>query len=92
MSDKNNGGPAFPSELRNYTESDIIGFDNETIARTGIANYSGISMRDYFAGQALVGLMSAHNSNGRWTVNEVIESAAKYSYQAADAMLAARKS
>lgn len=92
MSDKNNGGPAFPNELRNYTESDIIGFDNETIPRTGVANYSGMSLRDYFAAKAMHGLISAHDSSGTWTAIDMNEGIAKRAYQTADAMLAARKS
>lgn len=46
---KNDGGPAFPGEATGVS------------AVTGHARYypvSGMSMRDYFAGQALAGLMS----------------------------------
>jgi hypothetical protein len=43
MSDINDGGPAFPTDHSNTTEyTDIKG---------------GMSLRDYFAGQALVGLL-----------------------------------
>ena len=49
--------------------------------------YYGMSLRDYFAGQALVGLFSYTGSYG---LGNNCESLAARSYEAADAMLKAR--
>lgn len=51
----------------------------------------GMTLRDYFAGQALAGLLSseAHpRSIGSWTNHD---GRAQHAYRAADAMLAARE-
>jgi len=50
---------------------------------------SGMSLRDYFAGQALAGLVSQPEAGscGDWTDNQVAE----WSYKFADAMLAERE-
>lgn len=46
----------------------------------------GMTLRDYFAGQALAGIIAADNSPaGDWPL------CAEHAYKAADAMLAARK-
>ena len=69
MTDKDNGGPAFPqiSEL-----GDIA------------ATSGGMTLRDWFAGQALAG----HYCDwGKYSMNEI----AQMSYTLADAMLEARK-
>jgi hypothetical protein len=52
---------------------------------------SGMSLRDYFAGQALPAAVGALNSGGMLTVRgEQLETVAKYAYDMADAMLAER--
>ena len=48
--------------------------------------FAGMTLRDWFAGQALVG-MSAHKDSSKWEMHEITADA--YAY--ADAMLAARK-
>jgi hypothetical protein len=55
-------------------------------AKTSDVNFKGMSLRDWFAGQALVGFLSTE-------ANEATEpeSIAKWAYENADAMLAARK-
>lgn len=70
MTQKDNGGPAFPSlhELGDIASSQ-----------------GGMSMRDWFAGQALAGI-STHQGSGCLTVDEI----GIKSYAFADAMLAAR--
>lgn len=70
-----NGGPAFARSATKGT-SGIITRDAQT----------GMSLRDYFAGQALVGMLS--NSSARGTSATYTEA----SYVFADAMLAARRS
>lgn len=50
--------------------------------------YTGLTLRDYFAGQALMGMMaSRHGSSPRF----LPEDDAEYVYRVADAMLAARE-
>lgn len=71
MSDKD-GGPAFP-----VTPTDNSG----QIAPTQL----GMSLRDWFAGQALMGMLADHTSNPPRTAT------ASLSYALADAMLAERQ-
>jgi hypothetical protein len=66
---KNGGGPAFP--LRNTDPDDYIPFP-------------GMTLRDYFAGQALIGMLAAKGIY----YDEV---AVKNAYRYADAMLAERE-
>ncbi len=71
MNTPNDGGPAFP-----------CGYHPEGNS----ADQGGMSLRDWFAGQALVGLLS--NANGN---RELLEPEwAALAYQAADAMIKAR--
>ena len=71
------GGPAFPQHVLNPTP--------ETYA---IASNNGMSLRDYFAGQALAGFALAACID----THKVIEpgSGAKTAYEFADAWLAER--
>jgi hypothetical protein len=73
----NDGGPAFPCVY--YSEP--IGSIGPQLTVKG-----GISMRDYFAGKALQGLMSKVKPEAHWE-----DYRAKWSYEAADAMLKARE-
>lgn len=73
------GGPAFPHTVKN---------DDGTY----FACESGISIRDWFAGQALAGLLSHSFEDGSDFLHETGPDAAAYqAYRMADAMLAARK-
>ena len=70
---EHDGGPAFP-----------IPDERDPVTGEGIIQgSSGMSLRDWFAGQALAGLL-AHASG------EAPESAPRKAYQLADAMLAVR--
>ncbi len=69
----NNGGPAFP----------IPGGSSPFKPDNG---YDGMSLRDWFAGQALAGILANTARLG------IIEEAASTAYAYADAMLAARQS
>jgi len=77
MSDKiNTGGPAFPSGDGQWSG--------------GTNHVYGMSLRDWFAGQAMAGLWA----NGHDQVIELagdFEQTASSCYQMADAMLAARE-
>ena len=79
MSRSNNGGPAFPR----------TGFLSSLEGNTAIAydNYpqDGMSLRDWFAGQALAGIMA-----GGSDTSNAVEWAPEEAYAVADAMLAAR--
>lgn len=82
MSAAKDGGPAFPAER---TESIVLsGFGDETAT----VKYSGMSLRDYFAGQALSGLMCG-KIPGTGTI-EWQAHAAWDAYSVADTMLAER--
>jgi hypothetical protein len=74
----NNGGPAFPSERGRWPDGNW----NQTYE-------SGMTLRDWFAGQALAGLASAHDQKGLW--QGATPEAAFEAYKLADAMLEARK-
>ncbi len=75
MTTNNDGGPAFPVQREQGDGSFVF--------------YPGISIRDYFAGQALAGLLG-------WSPAECddqyqSETAARIAYRMADAMMAERK-
>lgn len=67
----NDGGPAFP------------GFD--LINQEGRRNPAGMTLRDYFAGQALAGFCAVPDRYN-WLCDD-----AAFAYKIADAMLAARE-
>lgn len=74
MTDKiNDGGPAFP-------QADLSGYGMGPAE----CNNGGMTLRDWFAGQALAGLLA---SGGSVSWEQDVFSA----YAAADAMLSARK-
>lgn len=75
MMTKNDGGRAFPVALPNASASGPM-----------VQQMPGLSLRDYFAGQALAGLVASDNSN--WGG---CEDAAGWCYEMADAMLRARE-
>ena len=70
------GGPAFPSG-----KSETPGFENS------LPYYEGMTLRDWFAGMALQGLL-AHLVG---VPNSEPEGYARRAYQYADAMLTSRK-
>ena len=82
MTQKNDGGPAFPQK-RLYRDGQ--GIDHEI-------HETGMTLRDYFAGQALAGIMGPNYdwfTSGTETGSRTHE-AAFFAYSLADAMLAAR--
>ena len=77
---KNDGGPAYPVNYDANTDS---------FGRT-YEGFSGMSLRDWFAGQALKGLLAEcanPNSFGSWNM---LDGIADKAWEAADAMLKAR--
>ena len=82
MQTKDEGGPAFPTEI---TTTHILG----TMTGESVEKTLGMSLRDYFAGQSLVGFLACPNSvNIRKTDSDKV---AEDCYYMADAMLTARK-
>lgn len=81
MSRINDGGPAFPTQLQDDR--------SQITCDAG----PGMSLRDYFAGQALIGSLSKDISleNHTWVYNRANRAElARDCYEIADAMLEAR--
>lgn len=76
MTKINEGGQAFPTHPILYSSAD---------AHQAL----GMSLRDWFAGQALIGLCQADMSAEEYTVSPAL--LARTAYSMADAMLAARE-
>lgn len=84
---KNTGGPAFPAMVADsygYGVGFFVGKDPDG-SRQFIETFSGMTLRDWFAGQALITL-----SEQVLVGDESPESLAKCAYALADAMLAER--
>ena len=77
-----NGGPAFP--VRGFKQRSTAGFEGKVQGQLR----HGMSLRDYFAGQALTGLLWADNSA---TDPEVAPEVARDAYLLADAMIAEKR-
>jgi hypothetical protein len=77
MSDTNTGGPAFPRAPFEY-------IDNSSGLDWAVREQSGMTLRDYFAGQVLIGL--SIRREGATNEND-----ARNAYALADAMLKARE-
>ena len=72
----NDGGPAFPH------------FKTNEQGKTELCPQGGMTLRDYFAGQALAGILMNHTT-AKFGLTEI--SVACYAYKFADAMLAAKE-
>jgi hypothetical protein len=75
MSETNDGGPAFPLNSPSGSPEYMPARD-------------GMSLRDWFAGQALAGLLANGND---WPTHGQVQDAAASAYALADAMLRARE-
>ena len=73
MSANNDGGPAFP------------GYNKTADGYLNLLPEGGMSLRDYFAGQALAGMI------GTCTTERAVASLVPACWKVADAMLAARE-
>jgi hypothetical protein len=74
----NDGGPAFPAQPIHHFPDGI----------TMSQNQGGMTLRDYFAGQALAGILLNYTTQ-KFGASEFTVGTAAYQY--ADAMLAARE-
>ena len=82
---KDEGGPAFPiNGPCEMTAAEITKDGTGIIER--ISGFSGMTMRDYFAGQALAGAVTIN-----WSEESDLSTISKGCYAMADAMLKARK-
>lgn len=73
MTETNNGGPAFPGCVRNSAKK--------------LTRHPGMTLRDYFAGQALAGWLASFPPDCGVKAKQCAELA----YELADAMIAAGK-
>lgn len=81
----NDGGPAFPKNGFRVTP------DGKTYRET-IEYQRGMSLRDWFAGMALIGVLASRDERGRGGFSELSEEkTAVFALKQADAMLAARE-
>lgn len=80
----NTGGPAFPCVCTNDGYEEINGFNHDVIPAGTACQYRGLTMRDWFAGKAMQGMLAASE-------NYPTPELADYAYQVADAMLRARE-
>ncbi len=62
-----------------------------TIAGQSVKETQGMTLRDYFAGQALAGLNASLSSSSDWPTGNTIEVMTQNAYSQADAMITARK-
>ncbi len=87
MSERDTGGPAFPS-LDIYEGYNRDRNEYEVKSETTC----GMTMRDWFAGQALIGLAASMNSAMRRKYTDGVADGreARLAYRIADAMLNAR--
>ena len=93
--DIDNGGPAFPGVTVNDTDGNLLDPFGTLLPPQSQASYSGMTLRDYFAAKALVGLL-AEAANPRYGrevepfMAKHVEPTAVQAYDLADAMLKAR--
>lgn len=85
----NDGGPAFPRPLSLHKPSELR---SKELGDWFSEPQSGMSLRDYFAGQALAGWLSSFGPEHKHPVlwPDAGQGVAQLSYMLADAMLAAR--
>jgi hypothetical protein len=81
------GGPAFPHQVR------VHDYDPATGLRViSPITDEGMSLRDWFVGQALAGWLGSYGADSNHPVlNETTGMVAQHSYAMADAMLAERR-
>lgn len=95
MSEKDNGGPAFPGQVQTsvQTVTGIHGYGaSHDVPDRTFPVYSptpGMTMRDWFAGMALSGLATLYAVAGGLS-EDIAKANATVSYLMADAMIAER--
>jgi len=82
MTKPNDGGPAFPIQA-------VCTADGNPVE----SMQPGMSLRDYFAAQALIGVMASYNSSGYDPKHpNIVPQVAEISFMLADAMIKRSKS
>jgi hypothetical protein len=88
MKELNDGGPAFPRPASEYEPNDI-----RSDGKIAAVPYNGMSLRDWFAGQAMLGLI--HQIAAANAIEDcdaiTFSDVARDAYFHADAMLKARE-
>lgn len=89
MSDHNDGGPAFPQAMN----TGLVRMSGDGVLEVDKEVLGGMSLRDWFAGQALGHALSRDYGND-WgkAGSEHVTRACRHAYAIADALLAARNS
>lgn len=89
---KDTGGTAFPTQINNSGITPIKGFNGEEIKPQTFSAYPGMTLLDYFAAKALVGLLSwpGDEGSGSYHSNSDPAHTASMAYEYGKAMLAAR--
>ena len=75
MSERKDGGPAFPT-------SRMLG--------DGVITGGGVSIRDYFAAKAMQAMICADSDNGKFRDEDNIWRTTAFAYRVADMMIAER--
>lgn len=88
VTQKSTGGPAFPRSIGHGSIIDTRGDEHAIDVRP----QAGMTLRDYFAGQALVGIATRFDADAkrRYLTAHADGREAKIAYLLADAMLAER--
>lgn len=80
----NDGGYAFPVPT-------LVTPTGEVMPASAYHNCNGITLRDYFAAKALMGVEACYDNQNDWQTSHWCHEAAKHCYQIADALLKARE-
>jgi hypothetical protein len=80
QSSYSDGGPAFPCPVEFDPNNQLVSHGS-----------FGMTLRDWFAGQALAGVESSYDPSGDWPGPLWCDEAAAHCYEIADAMLKARE-
>ena len=83
---QNDGGPAFPATLWHEVEN-----PESAIRTVESTTFPGMSLRDWFAGQALAGELASQNPECAYAGCEGAAEVSSWAYSVADAMLAERR-
>jgi len=85
----NDGGPAFPRPASEYEPNGM-----RTDGKIAAVPFTGMTLRDYFAGQALMGGITTAKGLGQIDAKKRSEMLSEFSdliFEIADAMIAARE-
>lgn len=86
MTERNTGGPAFPSGAVHKTRPASDSGGDFRVMSTTSPVHAGMTLRDYFAAKVLVGTLSDPHGNQESSLRQIAE----FCYELADHMLEAR--